>query len=134
MEILSFVKAEEIDQVYFDSSLRRAGRRRREPTISCSTPCANRLLRRRKVTLHGRENIVIIRARDNGFTLHTMFYKNEIRSIAKRKLNQAELKPAESARDAADRNAAESFNPDQYSDTYQQELEKLIERKPMARS
>jgi DNA end-binding protein Ku len=84
-----------------------------------------------KVTMHGRENIVIIRARDNGFTLHTMFYKNEIRSIAENaKLNQAELKPAESklAMQLIE-TLAESFNPDQYSDTYQQELEKLIEAK-----
>jgi DNA end-binding protein Ku len=74
---------------------------------------------------------VIIRARDNGFTLHTMFYKNEIRSIADNaKLNQAELKPAESklAMQLIE-TLAESFNPDQYSDTYQQELEKLIEAK-----
>jgi non-homologous end joining protein Ku len=31
-----------------------------------------------KITMQGRENIVIIRARENGFALHTMFYENEI--------------------------------------------------------
>jgi DNA end-binding protein Ku len=74
---------------------------------------------------------VIIRARENGFTLHTMFYKNEIRSISESaKPGAAELKPAESklAMQLIE-TLAEPFDPDQYSDTYQQELEKLIEAK-----
>jgi DNA end-binding protein Ku len=133
MEILSFVKAEEIDPVYFDSSYYaepgEGGVRAYNLLLDAMRKTGYSGVA--KVTMHGRENIVIIRARDNGFTLHTMFYKNEIRSIAENaKLNQAELKPAESklAMQLIE-TLAESFNPDQYSDTYQQELEKLIEAK-----
>ena len=32
--------------------------------------------------MHQRENIVIIRPRAKGLTLHTMFYANEIRQVA----------------------------------------------------
>ncbi|HXP23607.1 MAG TPA: Ku protein, partial [Candidatus Sulfotelmatobacter sp.] len=130
MEILSFVKAEEIDPVYFDSSYYaepgEGGVRAYNLLLDAMRKTGYSGVA--KVTMHGRENIVIIRARDNGFTLHTMFYKNEIRSISENaKPGAAELKPAESklAMQLIE-TLAEPFNPDQYSDTYQQELEKLI--------
>ena len=32
--------------------------------------------------MHQREHIVVIRPRDEGMTLHTMFYQSEIREVA----------------------------------------------------
>jgi hypothetical protein len=72
MEILNFVKVGEIDPVYFDASYYGASRRRCASLHSVAGRRAkDRLCRHRKITMHGRENIVIIRARENGFTLHT---------------------------------------------------------------
>ena len=133
MEILSFVKADEIDPIYFDSSYYaepgEGGARAYNLLLDAMRKTGYSGIA--KVTMHGREQIVVIRARDNGFTLHTMFYKNEIRAIAENaKLNEAQLKPAESKLATQLIEAlAEPFNPDQYSDSYQQELEKLIEAK-----
>jgi len=133
MEILSFVKAEEIDPIYFDSSYYA------EPGEG-GVKAYNLLLDAMrktgysgiaKVTMHGREHIVVIRARENGFTLHTMFYKNEIRAIAESaKPSAADLKAAESKLAVQlIETLAEPFNPDQYSDAYQEEVQKLIEAK-----
>src|SRR6202040_1305564 len=71
MEILSFVKVEEIDPVYFESSyyafLDEAGAR--GYSLLLDTMRTSGYSGIAKVTMHGREHIVIIRARDKGFTL-----------------------------------------------------------------
>jgi DNA end-binding protein Ku len=133
MEILSFVKAAEIDPVYFDSSYyakpAEAGVRAYNLLLDAMRKTGYAGIA--KVTMHNRENIVIIRARENGLTLHTMFYNNEIRVAAEAATpNKAEVKEQESklAMQLIESLAA-PFDPSQYSDTYQQELEKLIEAK-----
>jgi len=133
MEILSFVKAAEIDPVYFDSSYyakpAEAGVRAYNLLLDAMRKTGYAGIA--KVTMHNRENIVIIRARDNGLTLHTMFYNNEIRAVAETAVpNKAEVKEQESklAMQLIESLAA-PFDPSEYSDTYQEELEKLIEAK-----
>ena len=133
MEILSFVKAAEIDPVYFDASYyakpAEAGVRAYNLLLDAMRKTGYAGIA--KVTMHNRENIVIIRARDNGMTLHTMFYNNEIRAAAEASApNPAEVKEQESklAMQLIESLAA-PFDPSQYSDAYQAELEKLIEAK-----
>ena len=133
MEILSFVKASEIDPVYFDSSYYAkpgdAGVRAYNLLLDAMRKTGYAGIA--KVTMHNRENIVVIRARDNGLTLHTMFYNNEIRAVADASLPQkAEVKEQESklAMQLIESLAA-PFDATQYSDAYQAELEKLIEAK-----
>jgi DNA end-binding protein Ku len=133
MEILSFVKAAEIDPVYFDSSYyakpAEAGVRAYNLLLDAMRKTGYAGIA--KVTMHNRENIVIIRARENGLTLHTMFYNNEIRAAAEGAMsNKAEVKEQESklAMQLIESLAA-PFDPSQYSDAYQKELEKLIEAK-----
>ena len=133
MEILSFVKAAEIDPVYFDASYyakpAEAGVRAYNLLLDAMRKTGYAGIA--KVTMHNRENIVIIRARDNGLTLHTMFYNNEIRAAADlASPNKAEVREQESklAMQLIESLAA-PFDPTQYSDTYQKELEKLIEAK-----
>ena len=133
MEILSFVKAAEIDPVYFDASYyakpAEAGVRAYNLLLDAMRKTGYAGIA--KVTMHNRENIVIIRARDNGMTLHTMFYNNEIRAAAEASApDKADVKEAESklAMQLIESLAA-PFDPSQYSDAYQAELEKLIEAK-----
>ena len=133
MEILSFVKATEIDPVYFDASYyakpAEAGVRAYNLLLDAMRKTGYAGIA--KVTMHNRENIVIIRARDNGMTLHTMFYNNEIRAAAEASApNKAEVKEQESklAMQLIESLAA-PFDASQYSDAYQAELEKLIEAK-----
>jgi DNA end-binding protein Ku len=133
MEILSFVKASEVDPVYFDASYyakpAEAGVRAYNLLLDAMRKTGYAGIA--KVTMHNRENIVIIRARDNGLTLHTMFYNNEIRAAAEVSApNKAEVKEQESklAMQLIESLAA-PFDASQYHDAYQAELEKLIEAK-----
>lgn len=136
MEILEFVKLDEIDPVFFDSSYYAA------PEEGGAK--AYRLLAEAmqqsgyagiaKVTMHNRENIVIIRARDNGLTLHTMFYTNELRSAENAGADKVEVKEQE--RTLATQlieNLAAKFEPDKYRDTYQESLRALVAAKTAGR-
>jgi DNA end-binding protein Ku len=84
-----------------------------------------------KVTMHNRENVVIIRARKEGFTLHTMFYQNEIRpAVQYGSTDKTEIKEQEMALAMQLINAlAAHFKPEKYRDLYQQNLQTLIEAK-----
>jgi DNA end-binding protein Ku len=133
MEILSFVKAEEIDPVYFESSYyalpEEAGARGYQLLLDAMRKTGYSGIA--KVTMHGREHIVIIRARDKGFTLHTMFYKDEVRAEDEiEKPNKSEVKEAEfKLAVQLIETLAAPFEPEQFSDTYKEQVERLIEAK-----
>jgi len=133
MEILSFVKAEEIDPVYFESSYyafpEEAGARGYNLLLDAMRKTGYSGIA--KVTMHGREHIVIIRARDKGFTLHTMFYQNEVRAEDEiEKPTKAEVKEAEfKLAIQLIETLAAPFEPEQFSDTYKEQVERLIEAK-----
>jgi DNA end-binding protein Ku len=130
MEILEFVKADEVDPIYFESSYylmpEEAGRR----------PYA--LLQKAlqdsgyfgiaKLTMHNREYTVILRPKDGGIMLHTMYYQDEIREVENFGKIDVELKPAESkvAHQLIEALAAD-WEPEKYSDTFQENLKKLIQ-------
>jgi DNA end-binding protein Ku len=85
-----------------------------------------------KVTMHQREYTVFLRPKSNGLTVHTMFFVNEIRSVeGYGKLGQdVKLKPQEiRLAEQLVESLSEDFKPQQYHDTYQENLLKLIEAK-----
>lgn len=132
MEILEFVKLDEIDPLYFDASYYATP----EPA---STKGYKLLLEAMlksghagiaKVTMHSREYIVIIRARKDGLTIHTMFYSNEIRQPAQLGADKSEIKEMERtlALQLVESLSA-PFEPEKYQDQYQESLRTLIEAK-----
>lgn len=136
MEILEFVKLDEIDPVYFDSSYYAAPEEGGQKAYRLLTEAMQQTgyAGIAKVTMHNRENIVIIRARDSGLTLHTMFYTNEIRSAESGGADKVEVKEQE--RTLATQlieNLAAKFEPDKYRDTYQESLRALVAAKTAGR-
>jgi DNA end-binding protein Ku len=132
MEILEFVKVDEIDPLYFDTSYYARPDEGGEK--------AYQLLREAmeksgyagvaKVTMHNRENIVIIRPAEKGLTLHTMYYNNEIREAEGADTDNIQVKEAE--RKLAEQliaNLSAPFKPEKYKDTYQEGLQMLIDAK-----
>jgi len=132
MEILEFVKLEQIDPIYFDASYYLA------PDDAGLKPYL--LLEKAmqesgyaaiaKLTMHQREHIVIIRPGAKGMALHTMFYSNEIRaaesiSTDKIQLKDQELKLAEQLIASL----AVPFEPQKYRDEYQQNVRAMIDAK-----
>lgn len=136
MEILEFVKLDEIDPVYFDASYYVAPEEGGEKAYRLLTEAMQQAgyAGIAKVSMHNRENIVIIRARDGGLTLHTMFYSNEIRSAEYGNAAKAEIKDQERtlARQLIE-NLAAGFEPEKYSDTYQDSLRSLVDAKMAGR-
>jgi DNA end-binding protein Ku len=133
MEILEFVKLDEVDPLYFESSYyitpEDAGRKAYQLLLRAMEESGYGAIA--KITMHQRENIVVIRPRAHGLTLHTMFYANEIREVAEYgQQDQTELKESEKklALQLIESLAA-PFEPAKYRDEYQESLRALIAAK-----
>jgi DNA end-binding protein Ku len=133
MEIIEFVKVEEIDPLYFDASYYAApdkeGERAYHLLLEAMLESGYAAIA--KVTMHNRENIVIIRARKEGLTLHTMFYQNEVRpAVEYGNTDKSEVKAQEKllAMQLIE-SLATKFKPEKFHDAYQQNLQELIEAK-----
>ena len=84
MEILEFVKVDEIDPLYYDASYyvtpEDEGKKAYQLLLNAMESSGYAAIA--KLTMHQREHIVVVRPRAKGMTLHTMFYTNEIRQVA----------------------------------------------------
>src|SRR6202050_4600866 len=137
MEILEFVKLDEVDPVYFDASYyiapEEAGQRAYQLLTEAMEKSGYAGIA--KIAMHNREYIVIIRPREHGLTLPTMFYSNEIRAEADYgHTDEGQVKDQE--RTLAQQlieSLAAPFEPDKYHDTYQAGLQDLIEEKSRGR-
>jgi DNA end-binding protein Ku len=134
MEIQAFVKGSQIDPIYFESSyLALPEKDNPKPYVLLvkALEDADRV-GIAKVTMHQREYTVFIRPRSHGLTIHTMYFVNEIRKVEgygkitqEIKLRPQEVKLAEQLVESL----SEDFKPEQYHDTYQENLKALIEAK-----
>jgi DNA end-binding protein Ku len=133
MEILEFVKLDEVDPLYFDASYyvtpEDAGKKAYQLLLDAMESSGYAAIA--KLTMHQRENIVILRPRAKGLTLHTMFYANEIRQVAeygqpdKTETKEQEKKLALQLIESL----AAPFDASKYRDEYQASLRALIEAK-----
>jgi len=132
MEILEFVKASDVDPIFFESSYflmpEEAGRR---PYALLSKALEESdYVAIAKLTMHNREYTVFLRPKDGGLMLHTMYYSDEVRELEgfgrpDVELKEAEVKVAHQLIEAL----AGPFDPDKYHDEYQENLKKLIQAK-----
>ena len=84
-----------------------------------------------KVTMHGREHIVILRPSEHGIVLHTMYFVSELNRERETSLGapaKFEKKEIDLAKQLIDTLAA-PFEPEQFHDQYKANVEKLIEAK-----
>ena len=133
MEILEFVKVEEIDPLYFDASYyvtpEDEGKKAYDLLLKAMEDSGYAAIA--KLSMHQREHIVVIRPRANGMTLHTMFYANEIRSVAEYdRTDKAE--PKEQEKKLAMQlieSLATRFEPEKYRDEYQESMRAMIQAK-----
>lgn len=133
MEILAFVKENQIDPVYFDSSFfampDEQGQKGYQLLVKALEDM--KMVGIAKVTMHQREYTVFIRVRANGLTIHTMFYANEIAavpgygSVDHAKISPQEVKLAEQLVQTL----ATDFKPERYHDEFQERMKQLVEAK-----
>jgi DNA end-binding protein Ku len=132
MEILEFVKSAEVDPIYFESSYYMAPDEAGEKPYALlfealkeSEYCALA-----KIAMHNREHVVFLRPAKHGILMHTMYYRDEIRTVDEFRTDTSQVKPAElqMAKMLIDSLAA-NFTPEKYSDGYRENLKKLIQAK-----
>jgi DNA end-binding protein Ku len=139
MEIDGFVEASQIDPIFFESSYFALPEKdNSKPYILLVKALeGSGRVGIAKVTMHQREYTVFIRPRNNGLTIHTMHFVNEIRSVeGYGKLGQdVKLKPQEiKLAEQLVESLSEDFKPQQYHDTFQENLKNLIEAKREGKS
>jgi DNA end-binding protein Ku len=132
MEILEFVKLDEMDPLYFDASYylapEDAGAKAYQLLMKAMKESGYGAIA--KLTMHQREHIVIVRPGTQGMTLHTMFYSNEIRAAESVPTDKIEVKDQEKklARQLIESLAA-PFEPQKYRDEYQENVRTMIAAK-----
>jgi DNA end-binding protein Ku len=133
MEIFEFVKAADIDPIYYDASYfmvpEEAGKKAYELLFQTMQKSGFSAIA--KVAMHQREYTVVIRPHSHGLTLHTMFYPEEVREIPEfGKDTNIQIRPQEVAlAEKLVEGLAGDFDPSKYHDEYQTQLAKLTEAK-----
>src|SRR5690349_9252795 len=132
MEILEFVKADQVDPVYLESSYYVA------PDEGGEKPYALLFQALRdsqyyglaKVSMHNREHIIILRPGAKGIISHTMYFKDEIRQVEEFRTDTDLVKEKELALAKMLISSLEAeFEPQKYHDEYRVNLQKMIEAK-----
>jgi DNA end-binding protein Ku len=132
MEILQFVKSNDVDPILFESSYyvgpdEKIGKPYALFLAALTQTKSDAIA---KIAMHNREHVVIIRPAEGGLVLHTLYYAGELH-----KANQAEAPKATFS--AKELELAKSlvghmqkpFNPAAFHDTYRENVERLIEEK-----
>jgi DNA end-binding protein Ku len=132
MEILEFVKADQVDPVYLESSYYVA------PDEGGEKPYAllfqalreSRFYALAKVAMHNREHIIILRPGSKGILSHTMYYQDEIRQVEEFRTDTSMVKEKELDMAKMLISALEAdFEPAKYHDTYRENVRHMIEAK-----
>jgi DNA end-binding protein Ku len=132
MEILEFVKAEQVDAIYLESSYYVA------PDEGGEKPYAllfkalqeSKFYALAKVAMHNREHIIILRPGAKGILSHTMYYQDEIRQVDEFRTDTSLVKEKELEMAKMLISSLEAdFEPQKYHDTYRDNLQKMIEAK-----
>jgi DNA end-binding protein Ku len=132
MEILEFVKADEVDPVYFESSYylhpEEAGERAYTVLFEALKRTGQAGLA--KITMHNREHVVILRPGKSGLLLHTMYYQDEVRALDEFRTNTGLAKDAEINMATQLIEALSTpFEPSKFKDTYRETLRAMIDAK-----
>ncbi len=83
MEILEFVKADEVDPIYFESSYYLVPEEpgKRPYALLAQALEETKYVAIAKLTMHNREYTVFLRPHEGGLMLHTMYYEDEVRKV-----------------------------------------------------
>ena len=133
MEVLQFVKNDDVDPLWFERSYYVAG----DEKVSKPYLLFLRALKETrhsavaKLSMHGRENVVLIRVASGGLVLHTLFYPDELHK------GNRPAAPEKTSSTSKERELAKTligqlsglFKPEEFHDTYRENVERLIEQK-----
>jgi DNA end-binding protein Ku len=132
MEILEFVKLDEVDAVFLESSyyVQPDDAGEKPYTLLFAAMKEERQAAVAKITMHNREHTVLLRPSGRGLILHTLFYQDEIRATNEfradtSQITEPQMKMARNLIEAM----AGTFKPEEFHDTYREELNAMIQAK-----
>jgi DNA end-binding protein Ku len=133
MEIAQFVSLDEVDPIYYQASYYSAPEDPGRKAYGLLLQAMEKLnvAAIAKVSLHSREQIVLMRPYHHGIILHTLYYPAEVRDISEYgKVESMNLqKPEIDLAEQFIRQLTAKFEPEQYKDEYQQRVLDLVETK-----
>jgi len=133
MEIQQFVKLPDVDPLYYQTSYFSVAEDPGRKAYSLIHKGMQDLKvgAIAKITLHQREQIVMIRPYEKGLVLHTLYYPEEIRAVAEFD-NQPEMEVQKAEIELAEqfmKQLTAEFQPEKLKDEYESRVEQLIESK-----
>jgi DNA end-binding protein Ku len=132
MEILEFVKADQVDPIYLESSYYVAPDEGGEKAYALLFTALkdSGYYGVAKVAMHNREHIIVLRPGAKGILSHTMYYQDEIRQVEEFRTDTSLVKEKELAMaKMLISSLEENFEPRKYHDAYRDNLKKMIEDK-----
>ena len=132
MEILEFVKSDEVDPVYYESSYYMAPDEAGEKPYALLFEALRRsgYVGLAKITMHNREHIVILRPGRRGILLHTMYYEDEVRKVEEFRTDTSMVKDKELELAMTLVNSLQAeFEPAKFKDAYRENLMAVIQAK-----
>jgi DNA end-binding protein Ku len=133
MSIVQFVKLDEVDPLYYESSYYTVAEDpgRRAYALLMQGMAHLKLGAIANITLHQREQVVMIRPYAHGLVLHTLYYPEEVRELDEYGSQQElALQPQEvQLAEQFMQQLASPFHPEAFKNTYQERVEQLIASK-----
>jgi DNA end-binding protein Ku len=132
MEITEFVDLAEVDPLYFETSYLAVADKSGAKAYRLLVEALDKTSKvgLAKLAMHQREYLVVLRPRAHGLTLHTMYFNDEIRSVAEYGSDHAAVKPQE-LKLAIEliENSSAPFKPEKYHDEYRAAVKALVNAK-----
>jgi DNA end-binding protein Ku len=134
IDIAEFVPLAQVDPIYFEKTYYLGpdkGGEKAYRLLADAMKSAGRVALA-KFVMRGKENLVLIRAAQEGLMLHTMYFVDEIRDFGEvDKGENAKLKPGEMdlAMRLVNELSSEAFTPEKYTDEYQARVLEVVEAK-----
>jgi len=132
MEILEFVKSDDVDPIYLETSYYMAPDEAGEKPYALLFEALTKTgyAGIAKIAMHNREHIVVLRPGEKGVLMHTMYYTHEIRQVDEFRTDLSLVKDKELALATNLIEAlAADFDPSKYTDEYRDNLLRMIEQK-----
>ena len=132
MEILEFVKSDQVDAIYLESSYYVAPEEGGEKAYALLFTALREsgYYALAKVAMHNREHVIVLRPGDKGIISHTMYFQDEIRQVDEFRTDTSLVKDKELAMAKMLISSLEAeFEPQKYHDSYRENLQKMIEAK-----
>ena len=134
IDIAEFVPLEKVDPIYFEKTYYLGPDKGGDKAyrLLCDAMVKMDRVALAKFVMRGKENLVLIRASQDGLMLHTMYYADEVRDFGEiDKGSDAKIKTGELelAQRLIEELSTKEFKPEQYHDEYRDRLLEVVESK-----